>query len=160
MPVCSSRALDPITTANRPPEMSSHAPHGVSVAMLTYMGLHVLENGPNYRPTLCSENKRRLAAMVFSGDKLGVAFTGRPPLISRRYYSTPLPLDIKDEDLAADEATLLKAFYSLDEEGWNTEGRIYPSTMMRARSIISFIRDELTEVALGKGVYVTIDQLL
>lgn len=141
-------------------EFSSHGPHGVSIAMLTFLGLHALENGPSYKPSLCSEYKRRLCAMIFFGDKLGVAFTGRPPMISRRYCSSPLPLDIRDEDLAADEATLMKSFHSLDNHGWNTEGKLYPSTLIRARSMISLVRDELIEIALEKGAFVTVEQLL
>jgi hypothetical protein len=128
--------------------------------MMSYLGLHALDDEPPYTPSFCSENKRRLATMVFGSDKLGVAFTGRPPLVSSRYYSTPWPLDISDEDLAADEATLEKATSSLDAQGWNTQGHIYSATVMRARAMISLIRDELIEIALGRGRYVTIEQLL
>lgn len=99
-------------------------------------------------------------AQIFNSDKLGVAFTGRPPHINRRYCSTPLPLDIRDTDLAADEATLLKAFNSLDENGWNTDGGMYSSTLIRARCMIAYIRDELFEIALSKGVPVKVDDLL
>lgn len=128
--------------------------------MLTSLGLHALENDELYEPTLCSEYKRRLVAQIFASDKLGVAFTGRPPLISRRYCSTPLPLDFRDEDLAADQATLKRASQSLDAKGWNTDGGLYPISVIRARCIFAFVRDEIVEVALDKRVYATIDQLL
>ncbi|RYP42226.1 hypothetical protein DL767_000390 [Monosporascus sp. MG133] len=72
-----------------------------------------------------------------------------PPLLCRRYTSTPLPLDIKDEDLFSDEATLAKTVDYVDDKGWNTRGQVYTSTYIRARALIVFIREEIFEVALG-----------
>lgn len=139
--------------------ISCLASHGFTVTLLMYLGLHALENVDSYVPSLCSENKRRLVAQVFNSDKLGVAFAGRPPLISRRYYSTPLPLDISDEDLASDEATLMRAYHSLDHCGWNTHGGLYSATVIRARCMIAVIRDELMEISLSKQVTVSVDHL-
>jgi hypothetical protein len=130
------------------------------MTMLTFLGLHVLENGPNYMPSLCSENKRRLFSQSFVSDKLGMIFTGRPPLISQRYCSTPLPLDLRDEDLLADPVTLDRAVRALDSRGWNTEGKIYATTIMRARCMIAFIRDEIFEAGLSRSFDVRVDQLL
>jgi hypothetical protein len=59
-----------------------------------------------------------------------------------------MPLDISDEDLGSDDATLMRAFNSLDDHGWNTVGEIYPTTMIRARHMIAVIRDELIDIAL------------
>lgn len=133
--------------------ISSWSAHGAAVTMLTYLGLHVLENEPSYTPSLCSENKRRLVAQIFASDTLGSAFTGRPPLLSRRYFSTPLPLDIRDEDFI-DNDTLMNAVRALDDRGWNTDGGMYPTTVIRARCMTAFVRDELFEIALSKGSFV------
>lgn len=127
--------------------------------MMTYLGLHALEHEAPYKPSLCSENKRRLAAQIFASDKVGMAFTGRPPLISRQYCSTALPLDIRDEDLTGGVANIARAAESLNGQGWNTKGELYPATFIRARSMIAFVRDELLEVSLSKNVFVTIDHL-
>lgn len=127
--------------------------------MLTYLGLHDLNNDTSYQPSLCSENKRRLVAQLLTSTGLRTAFTGRPPFITRRYCSTPLPLDLRDEDLVSDPATLLRAAESLDERGWNTDGRLYSTTLIRARCLISSIREEIFEVALSKTVFATLDQL-
>lgn len=127
--------------------------------MLTFLGMHVQQAVRPYKPSLCSENKRRLFAQVFNSDKFTVSFTGRPPLITRRYCTTPLPLDIRDEDLTADESTLINAVNSLDERGWNTKGELYPATLVRARYMIAIILDELVEIALDNTMTVTLDQL-
>ncbi|KAJ4111382.1 hypothetical protein NW765_016507 [Fusarium oxysporum] len=42
-------------------------------------------------PSLRLESKHRLAACIFTINKVMVSFTGRPPLIGRRYFSTPSP---------------------------------------------------------------------
>ncbi|KAF7542399.1 hypothetical protein G7Z17_g11607 [Cylindrodendrum hubeiense] len=121
--------------------------------------VHVQENVSSYKPSLCSENKRRLFAQIFNSDKFTVSFTGRPPLITRRYCSTPLPLDLRDEDLTGDESTLMDAVNVLDERGWNTKGEVYPATLIRARYMITTILDELVEIALDNTTGVTLEHL-
>ncbi|RFU78617.1 hypothetical protein TARUN_3587 [Trichoderma arundinaceum] len=133
--------------------------HGAAVSMMTFMGLHVLEKEVPYTPTLCSENNRRLAAQIFNSDKFCVAFSGRPPLLNRRYCTTPLPLDLREEDLVADEATLKKAAEDLDERGWNRQGVINPVTLIRARRMLAAILEEVMDVALGCRVCITLDEL-
>lgn len=128
--------------------------------MFTYMGLHDIQDPPDYKPTLASEYRRRLIIQIFASDKLGVTFTGRPPLISRRYCSTPLPLDLSDEELAADTDTLMRAVSSLDPQGWNTKGAVHSATVLRARALLAILRDELIELGLGRGVFVTIQHLM
>lgn len=128
--------------------------------MLTFLGLHVQSDSPDHRPSLVSENRRRIFAQVFNIDKVMVSFTGRPPLISRRYSTTPLPLDLRDVDLLAGGETLTRAVEALDERGWNTDGRLHSSTLLRARAMIAYIREELFEIALGTRYNNTLDQLL
>lgn len=87
-------------------------------------------------------------------------FTGRPPLLSHRYASTPLPLDIEDEVLTADEETIERAVARLDKKGWNTSNELYPATVLRARFMFALIRDELLEIALGSVRNSPIERLL
>ncbi|KAH8678462.1 hypothetical protein BX600DRAFT_452094 [Xylariales sp. PMI_506] len=142
--------------------MSTCGSRADTVALLTFLGVHVQKQDDwvAYTPTLASEYKRRLFAQIFNNDKLGVMYTGRPPMLSRRYCSVPLPLDIQDEDFIGDAETLSRAAASLDEHGWNTQGAIYPSTIIRARAMIAYIRDEIFDIALSMNITVTIDQLL
>ncbi|KAH7133183.1 hypothetical protein B0J13DRAFT_678251 [Dactylonectria estremocensis] len=133
--------------------------HGETVALMTFLGLHAEPEASQYRPTLLSENRRRLFARVFNIDKVMVSFSGRPPLIGRRYSSTPLPLDLSDEVLLADDEAITDAVQNLDAQGWNTEGKLLPATLLRARVMVAFIRDELLEIALGRGSQTTLAHL-
>lgn len=128
--------------------------------MMTFLGLHAETDDASYRPSLSSEHRRRIAARTFSRDKMLVTFTGRPPLISRRYTSTPLPLDLGDDVLLAGEPALAHAVRSLDAKGWNTSGDVYPVTLLRARTMCAFIRDDLIEIALGSPGHHSIESLL
>ncbi|KAL6863627.1 N-terminal binuclear Zn cluster-containing/DNA binding domain-containing protein [Trichoderma novae-zelandiae] len=121
-----------------------------SVALVTFLGMHAESNSPSYEPTLASESRRRLFAQLFVGEKDGVLFTGRPPRLSHRYAFTPLPLDLRDEDLLVGGEALERAVEGLDENGWNTGGKIYSATVTRARCIVALIRDELVEIGIGR----------
>ncbi|KAI1660453.1 hypothetical protein F4813DRAFT_350017 [Daldinia decipiens] len=123
--------------------------HAETISLLTFLGFHAVEEKDRHQTSLSTEIKKRIFHNTFSIAMDVVSFTGRPPLISSRYSSTPLPLDISNEDLLSDHDTFMKAISRLDEEGWNTDGEIYPSTHIRARAIIALIREEIFEIALG-----------
>lgn len=118
--------------------------------MLTYLGIHAIDQTPDYKPTLCSEYKRRIFAQMYNSDKLGTAFFGRPPLIHRQYCSAPLPLDLPDDALISDENTLAEMVAALDDRGWNKDGKIHPVTVVRARCMLAYIYDSLFEIALAR----------
>ncbi|RFU74328.1 n-terminal binuclear zn cluster-containing dna binding domain-containing [Trichoderma arundinaceum] len=120
-----------------------------SAALATFLGMHAESNSPSYEPSLASESRRRLFAQIFIGDV--TLFTGRPPRLSHRYAFTPLPLDLTDEDLLKGGEALRAAVESLDENGWNTNGKLYSATLSRARFILALIRDELVEIGIGKA---------
>lgn len=134
--------------------------HGENVALVTYLGLHALQNDEPYIPTAAKEVRRRLISQIFVIDKVSASFSGRPPLLSRKYMLTPLPLDLRDEVLMSDPETIAKAVSELDENGWNREGDILSTTIVRARTKLARVKDEVMEVALGNSVYTTLDALL
>lgn len=74
--------------------------------MATYLGIHAQPSSSPYTATAACEAQRRLISKVFVIDKVAASFSGRPPLLSRKYMLTPLPLDLSDETLLADSATL------------------------------------------------------
>jgi hypothetical protein len=92
-----------------------------------------------------SEMKRRIYTAVFNIDKVIAPFTGRPPLLSYRYSSTPLPLDLSNEQPLSTPENLCKAIEALDSNGWNTGGQIYSTTNLRARTSFSIIRREVLD---------------
>ena len=76
-------------------------------------------------------------------------FNGRPPALSHRYYSCPLPLDLSDEALVIGGDRLDEEVRSLDANGWNTMGKINDATLCRMIVSWALIQDELMEMFLG-----------
>jgi hypothetical protein len=121
--------------------------HADLVAVTLSIGLHRI---PDSKTTMSAEIKRRLYALVFNIDKVISGFMGRPPLLSRRYSLTRLPLDISDDALLGGEATMAAAISQLDENGWNTENKMNSCTLLRIRTSFAVIQEEILETALGK----------
>lgn len=86
--------------------------------------------------------------MIYKNDKVLATFTGRPSLLSAKYLTTPLPLDISDEDLFYGGGTPLTRNLRVDSNGWSTRGELYPMTVLRAKMMIAFIREEIIDIAL------------
>lgn len=133
--------------------------HADTIALLTFLGLHAEQNTPNYKPTLASELRRNLFGWIYNMDTVIVSFTGRPPLISSTYSSTPLPLDLDDEELL-DEGRLTEALGGLDGDGWSVVPRITRFTFTRSRAMLGMIREEIFRVALGYGQLTALDTLM
>ncbi|KAK9414545.1 hypothetical protein SUNI508_11118 [Seiridium unicorne] len=132
-----------------------------AVASLTFLGMHAEPFDDSYQPTFYSEISRRVLLPVFTIDKVQLAFTGRPPLLFRKFITTPMPLDIKDEDLFLDQKSLIeKVRTTVDDKGWNTEGGFYSVTYIRARYIMAQFREQIAEIALGNDRQATVDDLL
>lgn len=88
--------------------------HGEMCAMVTSLGLHRDVDPVPYRVSFRAEVRRETYSRIVSClsleahkahlftppkviiDKVISTFTGRPPMLSYRYSSTPLPLDISD----------------------------------------------------------------
>lgn len=122
--------------------------HGDVVSLTTFLGLHVSSATPAADSSLLQQMERRLFAAVFIHDKTLATFTGRPPFISHRFSSTPLPLDICDSALADSSLSSNSPEGSVDENGWNVSGEIQAITISRARAQLAFIRDQILEIAL------------
>lgn len=153
---------------------------GEVVATATYLGLHALSssttssctqqgeggnnNNSTYVPTASSEAKRRLVSQVFVIDKVAASFSGRPPLLNRRYMHTPPPLDVADEALLGGPDALARAVRALDPRGWRVDqdqdGQLRSTTILRARRLLMCITDEVMEIALGNVMHTPMDVLL
>lgn len=130
------------------------------MALLTFLGLHAETNSPNYEPTLASEFRRSLYAWVYGLDTSLVSFTGRPPLLSSAYASTPLPLDLSTEELLSGRELVAEAVRGLDRDGWGTKNEINPPTVRRARVQVAMIREEILRSALGHEASPSLGTLL
>ncbi|KAL3424538.1 cytochrome P450 [Phlyctema vagabunda] len=122
--------------------------HGDLISATTGLGLHRSRDLPG-SVSISSEMRRRTWAVVFCIDKTLASFTGRPPGLSHRYNSCPLPLDLDDEVLLQSKQDLAHAVSQLDENGWNTKGELYTATNLRANMIHGLLLSEVLELALG-----------
>ncbi|RFU75882.1 n-terminal binuclear zn cluster-containing [Trichoderma arundinaceum] len=119
--------------------------HAEAVAMATFLGLHTSQpSNPIPEESISVQVKRRVFCAVFNIDMVISTLTGRPPLLSSRLCSTPLPLDVDDATLMNDKIKN----YRLDKEGWNIEGKNHPVTFLRAGYILGQIRSEILEMVL------------
>ncbi|KAK2601669.1 hypothetical protein QQS21_004743 [Conoideocrella luteorostrata] len=122
--------------------------YGDLYALTTFLGLHATPPSMIDDHSISSEIKRRLYAMIFKSDKVGSLFTGRPPFLGSRFATTPLPLDISDDELLNSDAKSLGSSPNIDENGWNTKGQIYSVTVMRAKVMIDLVKEDILEIAL------------
>lgn len=81
-------------------------------------------------------------------DKCESLFHARPPMLSRNYCQYSLPLDLCEEDVYGGRERLEAALAKLDSKGWNTDGRIFTTTWLRALAMLSPIREGILELSL------------
>lgn len=134
--------------------------YGEVVATATYIGLHAMPQDGTYAPSASSEARRRLISQIFVVDKVAASFAGRPPLLSRKYLLTPQPLDLGDDVLLSDAASIAREVERLDERGWNHDGKFYSTTIVRARRSLMVVKDEVMELALGYPISASMESLL
>jgi hypothetical protein len=79
--------------------------------------------------------------------------------MSRRFMSAPLPLDLEDDALLSDRNTLQSAAALLNETEWADRDNLCTSTFLRARAKLTFIREEILELALGGHTTTSADTL-
>lgn len=117
--------------------------------MMTFLGLHTAQSqSPNLLPEDCVsvQAKRKLFCAVFRTDMMLSTLTGRPPLLSSRLCSIPLPLDI--DNISLMNSNIKNHHGQLDKDGWNIEEKNYSTAFLRATYIILKIRSEILEMVL------------
>ena len=75
----------------------------------------------------------------------------------KRYASTPLPLDISDAELFGDVPA---APEKIKENGWRTDDTVHVSTVLRARTMIASVAEDLLGIALQSPDIDATDELL
>ncbi|KAF2011491.1 hypothetical protein BU24DRAFT_426574 [Aaosphaeria arxii CBS 175.79] len=101
-------------------------------------------------PMFILETRRRLFGGAYNIDKITSTFLGRPLRISKRHSDSKPPLDLSDDDLCSDPATLARAIGNLDENGWNTQGRYHRASWIRLRYMSGQFREEILDFTLAK----------
>ncbi|KAI0542605.1 hypothetical protein GGR58DRAFT_255376 [Xylaria digitata] len=109
---------------------------GEVIALLTFLGYHVLPDSPDYQPKFMIEIKRRIYYQIYNIHMTMVSLTGRPLMMSQSYNTTPLPLDISNSTLwGVKELTLAQATADAGIAGLDKHARRYSITFMRASKI-------------------------
>ncbi|RAL12828.1 putative transcription factor [Aspergillus homomorphus CBS 101889] len=100
-------------------------------------------------PFFLAETRKRMLAVAHRTDKSLATLMGRPPRLPHQYCDAAPPLDIADEDLFLDSASLNAVLAGLDDQGWHREARFMPATVMRIRHFLSTLREQVLELSLG-----------
>lgn len=92
-------------------------------------------------------------------DKNQASLNGTPPMLSARYCTIRLPLDISCEDLFLPQPELAKLVTGLDINGWDGPEKVHRATFHRALQILSELREEILEVSLGVDVSLSVEKI-
>lgn len=116
------------------------------VSSLYTTGIHQDRRDDREYPGFMYQWRRRCFTAVYSIDKTIATILGRPPLINRHYCVLDPPLDV-DDDLPGPQ--LQAELGSLDEHGWNTDGKRRSTTFIRLQYLLATVREEVLEALLG-----------
>lgn len=101
-------------------------------------------------PFFLRESRRRIYAATTRSDKSLANFFGRPPMMNSRYSDRQDPLDIDEHVACSDDPEVVnEALSKLDANGWDTEGRIRPTSWVRLRHQMSIAQERFLELSLA-----------
>ncbi|KAF2188919.1 hypothetical protein K469DRAFT_564200 [Zopfia rhizophila CBS 207.26] len=123
------------------------------------LGVHKESNGSKL-PLFMLETRRRIFCASYNMDKTISTFLGRPLRLSKRHTDIKLPLDISDEELTSNQASLELACRALDKDGWNPNGLYLRASWIRLRYVISCYREEILDLTSAKIDGRIVQQLL
>jgi hypothetical protein len=108
--------------------------------MLAFAGFHVDRSndlsGAISETRATIEARKRIVCQIFVADKLLATFVRRPPLLTRRFCSIKLPLDLADTTLLSDKLTYQRLVLDLDHDGWNMDDCL---DSMRVRTMLALV---------------------
>ncbi|KAF2764215.1 hypothetical protein EJ03DRAFT_34892 [Teratosphaeria nubilosa] len=113
------------------------------------MGLHQGNRVNADTPFWLAELRKKIFISCYGRDKVVATFLGRPPRLSHRYCKMEEPLDLSDDELFLEGADLDAVLGDLDQNGWNTRGRLNRNTWLRVWFQHCRVREDILEIALG-----------
>jgi hypothetical protein len=119
---------------------------GATANHIVSQGLHISSGADSDTPPWLVEMRRRGVACVYVLDKVLCRFCGRPPQLSQRYCTIPVPLDIGASDLA--ELATGTPLNSIAGSGWNIKGP-QEKAYLRCLVMSSRLTEEVLELSLG-----------
>ncbi|KAJ5383022.1 transcriptional regulator family: Fungal Specific TF [Penicillium concentricum] len=115
-------------------------------------GLHESIQEARDMPFFLVEVRKRIFSRLYSIDISLATFLGRPPRMSKKFCCINLPLDIDEKCYSMSGPTLDRELERLDQAGWNSQGHIRASAVMRWSTITAMIREETLELLLGGNI--------
>jgi hypothetical protein len=71
-------------------------------------------------------------------------------MMSERYSDRKVPLDLDDNIISiSDLDALNQALARLDDNGWNTDGRIWSTSWVRLRYYMAVVKERILEQSLA-----------
>ncbi|KAF2103596.1 hypothetical protein NA57DRAFT_72575 [Rhizodiscina lignyota] len=118
------------------------------------MGLHQDPGSTDTAPFFLKELRKRCFGTAYCADKAIATFLGRPPLISRQYSCSTLPVDLDTSAImSSSPGELANHLAELDSDGWNVaKGHFVRATFLRVRMAISYIREDVLLLSLGTEI--------
>lgn len=112
------------------------------------MGLHQKIEANERLPFFLAEMRKRAFVAVYSSEISVSAFLGRPPRISYRYCTLDPPLDLTVAQLMLGRDQIVAVINKLDEDGYNTAGRVGHLTWARSCVRLACRREDILDLAL------------
>ncbi|KAI0199431.1 hypothetical protein F4808DRAFT_432462 [Astrocystis sublimbata] len=124
---------------------------GEFVNAVVAMGLHIdVRQGKPRLPFFLEQLRVRVAVGAYTSEISTSSYLGRPPRLSYRYCNLTAPLDIPDVQLVASEGEIARILASLDDNGYNTSGRLSHGTWAKTWLEFAPKREEVLDLALGQ----------
>ena len=112
------------------------------------LGLH--QEPKSRLPFFVKELQRKMFWYAYECDKTFATFFGRPPMISGKFCSCKMPLDLEYHQIGLEGEALEQALGELDKNGWNTRNlAIGRPRWLRTAVMTAQIREEILEISLG-----------
>lgn len=128
----------------------SYQRSGELMNAIVAMGLHGEIKVDKNTPFFLAQLRGRALFRSYAADTSLGTFLGRPPRLSYRFCILEPPADIDDSALLLEGDEWKEALTRLDENGWNTAGRITRQTWQKAYANIAKSREDILEIALTR----------
>ena len=128
----------------------SYQRSGELINALIAMGLHGEIKVDKNTPFFMTRLRQRALIQAYASDSSLATFLGRPPRISYRFCILESPPDLDDSVFLLEGDSWKEALNELDENGWNTTGRISRQTWLKALIDIAKSREDILEMNLTR----------
>lgn len=129
---------------------ASYRATGEEINIVITMGLHQKIQANKRLPFFLAEIRKCIFIEIYASEIGLSAFLGRPPRLSYHYCTLDPPLDLTVAQLMLGPDEIADVLKNLDQDGYNTVGRIGRTARIRSRIELTCRREDILDLALGK----------